>query len=223
MVVRGTRRDLDDCILQVDNHTLTLDWKSRNTWNSDDPHLLLYVTAPSLRNLELKGTVKITASELTTDELEIDATGAAEVAIERLRCKREFSTECKGAARLVVDDVRCGCFTAENYGAVTLKMNVKADEAVLESSGAGNQQFTVTSDRMTLKNTGAVKSDISFKGKQLSLNESGATNTSVKVDCDRLRASVTGASNVVVSGTADDTDFNVTGMAKLITTDLNKF
>lgn len=222
VVVRAPQEYLDDCLLHVENGTLTIGWKSSHTFNSNvTPHL--YVTAPDLHSVKLNGATKFEASDITTDNMDIETSGASLFSVGRLQCKQHVTATCSGATKLNVQDMQCDRFSSTFSGAVKFTTSLKAQSAELSSSGAVKQNIHVEADELIMKNSGAVNGNLTFNGKTLDLNESGATKTHAKVECSRLKAIARGAVNTEIEGTADDTDIQISGAAKISTARLNKF
>jgi len=205
VVVEGNEKMLEKYIYEVKNGTLVVEpSKKIKVSVKSHPHIRVYVSAPSVKsielggagNMELKGDVRLAA------DLDLQLSGAGNVRAGVLKCHK-LSIGVSGAGYIDASQIDC-------------------DGADIDLSGAGNVNIDSlkSSNDVAADLHGAGNMDVDVACRNLSVDLSGAAKADVKANCDYIDASLSGVGSIKLSGRTKRIKRSVSDMGKIRTGDL---
>lgn len=162
----------------------------------------LFLSAPSLRELNISGVSTFTTDSLNTGDIKLNLSGVCKVSFDVIYCNRYASNE---------------------SGVSKVKGLIKAKEVELNCSGVAKNELEIRAGELSVESSGASKLNVQFRGNSVDIHNSGTSNLNINVDCDRLRAVNNGVAKLIISGTADDTKIDGSGVSRVDVSNLNKF
>ena len=141
-------------------------------WFAGDPHFVLHTTP--LRNLELSGSVDLTADQLTGKEVGVRTSGSTEVNIDKLSAD-VVTIHTSGASELTANGVATAKLAIEGNGSSEINLKGNATEQDARFSGSSEYDaMGLISDRVSLHVSGAIEAKV-HAVKQLNLEASGGS------------------------------------------------
>ena len=208
-------------------------------WNAG--LVTLYVTAPSLDELENKYSMSFNAGVVNADRFSISNKGSLDIHVTAVKAAsvditNYGSTEVEGdidassvtyrnngsisfSSDFTIDDE----FTGRNNGSLSVDGRLAARTVNLVSNGSIDTDIDVKANTLTLWNAGSSSGGITFKGDRAEVNCSGSASLRLTVDCADLCVGASGSVDIEVDGTAEHTEFRSSGVAEIKTEGLNKF
>ena len=119
-----------------------------------NPILEARIALPDLKRLRLSGATEVTIGELTSDELQIDISGAAELVGTGGRLGR-LQLEVSGAARVDLAAVAVTDARLDLSGASQVQLNMAGGELTGDASGASSVIYSGRVRRVDLSTSGA--------------------------------------------------------------------
>ncbi len=186
--LRGNEKDLEKYEARVRNRELHIGMKGRGLRvGGKSPKLTAYITAPTLRDIDVSGACNLQMAQKVRldNELDIEVSGAVELDIADMEAE-SFDLDVSGAG-----NVSLGHLKARNEvgvdvsGAGDVKGSVEAREVEVELSGAGNVTLSVDCDYLDGSVSGAA--DLTLKGKCRTFRKSKSGAASLKTS--RLKVS----------------------------------
>lgn len=224
--------------------------KFDNVKKKDQPdgqhNFILYLTAPCLETINLRGVSAFEGKRLTPDWLNVRLEGVSEFKADAIECDR-LSLTIQGVSKAIIGNINShhfsgsvmGSSTADIHhlnakdfhciisGASTLNLPkvTKAEKASLALNGASKLTLSAeVSDKMDIGLSGASNGELTFKGGNLLTVCTGASKLNADVNCKSINAKCDGASKTSFSGTADKVEIDRSGVAVNIdTSHLNQF
>ena len=146
-------------VIYVANHTLHIGNKRTQTGSLPADSVTVYVTTPSLNEIELSGAGNITSTQpLNATNMHIELTGSGNIDIASLTCT-ELDVELTGSGNITIGTLHASDVDTSITGSgnVTFK-NITALRAESEISGSGFITLSghVDSHREDISGTGAV-------------------------------------------------------------------
>ena len=181
--LRGNEKDLEKYEVNVKEGELRIARKSHNSKvNKKSPRLTAYVTAPTLRDIDMSGACNLQMPQKVSfaNKLDIEVSGAVNLDITDMEVE-SFDLDVSGAG-----DVNFGNLRAkkevdiEVSGAGDVKGKVEARDIDLGLSGAGDVTLTVNCDNLRGKASGAGDLTLNGKCRTLRTGKSGAASVKTK-------------------------------------------
>ncbi|HVF82300.1 MAG TPA: head GIN domain-containing protein [Flavisolibacter sp.] len=174
----GIRVETDENLMEylevkVDGNTVVI--QPRKGYNlNPSKELIVYVSASRFTTIDVSGASQIISeAPITSDELDVHATGASEIIMQ----------------------VKLSKFTSELSGASTLKLSGDVTRFATEASGASKILcLDLKTAEAELNVSGATEAEISAE-KELTIDASGASNVKYRGNAN-INQKSTGASNV---------------------------
>lgn len=191
--LRGNEKDLEKYEVKVKDGELHIGIKSHGIKvNGRSPRLTAYITAPTLRDIDMSGACDLQVpqkasfankldievsgagdldiTDMEVESLDLDVSGAGDVSFENLKAKKDVDIEVSGAG--------------------DVKGKVEAQDVDVELSGAGDVALTVDCDN--LKGSASGAADLTLKGKCRTFHKSKSGAASVKTKGLKVTFKVTG-------------------------------
>lgn len=164
--VRANEKCLEAYMFEVRKDELKVQAKdatSRNNVNRSSPAVTLFISAPSLSDIEIAGAGKLelTGTIVQDGPLDIEMAGAGDVSIEDLTSE-SLNIELSGAAKCDIakattrEDIEI-----EVNGAGDINVNVFCKDLTIELNGAGNAVVSGECKNFVCEENGASKVDFS--------------------------------------------------------------
>lgn len=198
---------LEKYTYEITNNTLVVKPKDayrKLKFVKNQPSILLYVAAPTLKNITIKGAsnIKMLDDVKLNNDLNIRVSGASKLSASDLRC-HNLRLDVSGAGKFYFTQVGCTQANLDISGAC------KMDIDRLKSSGNVEMQVS-----------GAGNIDMGVACRDLTLSMSGASSTKVEADCDYINASVSGTGSIKLSGRTKRLNKHVSGIGSVRTKEL---
>lgn len=224
--------------------------KFDNVKKKDQPdgehNFILFLTAPCLEVINLRGVSSFEGKRLTPDWLNVRLEGVSKFKADAIECAK-LDLIIKGVSKVAIGSIDSPRFSASVMGSSNADIQqLKAKEFHVILSGAskanlpkvtqaeksslslnGASKLTLlaeVSDKMDIGLSGASNGELTFKGGSLRTVCTGASKLNADVNCTAIHANCDGASKTYFSGTADKVEIDRSGVAVNIDTSrLNQF
>lgn len=136
--IEGEKKNVDLYDVYVEENTLCIEPKDKviANKNEESKKVTIYITAPSLKELEFCGVGKLYCNEaLKLDDFKCIMQGVGKIYIRNLTCKT-LETEIEGVGKAEIR-VKCQHLKAEVDGIGSLTLSGTTDKAEIERDGIG--------------------------------------------------------------------------------------
>lgn len=200
IVAKSTQDKLDDTEIKTDKGKLVI--RSKEIINLDKKPIIIEVTSPEIKEIELSGSTKFVSGSISAKDLKMESAGA---------CK------------IKVGSITCDNMEAELSGASTIDCKIEAKEKIyIDCSGTVKGEIEAMAKTMNFECSGATKMKLCFAGDNLDIDCSGASKFDIKVDCKNVTATCSGASKMDIEGTTNTTEISASGVSSIDTKHLKK-
>lgn len=179
--LRGNEKDLQKYEVKVTDGELHIGLKSHGaTVKGKSPRLTAYITAPTLRGIDMSGACELQVPQKVSlaSGLDIDVSGAVNLDITDMEVE-SFGLDVSGAADVSIGHLRSkDDVDIELSGAADVKGEVEARDVDVELSGAGDAVLTVNCNHLKGRVSGA--GDLTLKGKCHTFHKSKSGAASLK-------------------------------------------
>lgn len=190
----GTPWLLEKLVIKQTGNKLVIYEKSHNNLRKAD--LDIYITAPSLEELELSGAVVFNTERLATDKFELD---------------------CGGASKANFGELKANDADLDASGAAVLKANVSAKHIDLDFSGAAKTMLSLSATTVDIDISGANSNVLRLDGGNVELDASGAAKITLQGAADYVNIEASGAATVNLEGNFANKSVKRSGAAKIAT------
>ncbi|HEY4650562.1 MAG TPA: DUF2807 domain-containing protein [Pontibacter sp.] len=173
--VRGNKREINRMDVEDNGGELAISYEEKNInlFDDRDP-ILIQITVPDLRSLELGGAIKADVIGINTDELDVTLAGATKAALQ----------------------VRARTIRADIAGASSTRFTGTASRFEVEAAGACNiDADQLRADDVRIEASGMTIADV-FATSSLNADASGASKISYKGNPASTQINANGASKV---------------------------
>lgn len=179
-------------------------------------HLIIKISAPSLRHVKLSGTSRFFSEKLDLSAFDLTVSGVARFRCHDIKCT-DLTVIGEEASRM-----RIGAIDAEDAsftisGASRCGIGINARKLDIKASDATRSHFSAQTKTLTADNSGAASMNLQFKGEKARINGSGASRTEMDIDCSDLLVQNSGTASIDIAGRALKQDIKSTGKAVINT------
>jgi carbon monoxide dehydrogenase subunit G len=178
IMAEGTAMMVDRLQVKVDDDVLTIKLQSDTKYQPKREYLKVYVSAPTLKSVNVKGASSMEIAKLHTPKLKIDVSGASSLSAKLIDAE-QLSVELSGAS--------------------SAKFDGTATMAKLTSVGASN----LKAESLLAAHVSAVCSGASkiscYASRSVEANATGASSITVKGNPTQTNVVSSGASNVKIN------------------------
>lgn len=138
----------------------------------------LYITAPSLRKLDLSGVCSFTAEHLNVPKLEVESKGVCQIKLPDLKCNEtqlDISGVCTIDATIAGEELE-----VQNSGSGTTNLDFKGTKASFDNSGVGKFTAQVDCKILEASNTGVATMKLKGTADQTEIKNGGMGKISTK-------------------------------------------
>lgn len=125
--------------------------ESENKFNTKNP-IIVRISAPDIENLEVSGASKVTLTNLSNDNLQIDASGASKVKVEGTTTN--LKVDVSGASKIDAENLKAENVSVDASGASNVNVFV-SNELKIDASGASSVSYSGTPTNLEKKTSGA--------------------------------------------------------------------
>lgn len=165
--------------------------------------VVVYITAPTLTDLDISGNVSFDCPSLDVPHLDLDISGNVAIDLGPVKAANS-KMDISGNTSLKMKSLEGNRLTMDNSGNSAIDIDFKGGSVDLEISGNTGMKFH-------------------FTGDNISIDNSGNSHVTATVDCKKLKASNSGNASLTLKGTADDTKIDNQGVVKINTSGLNNY
>lgn len=146
--------------------------------HSNQQQVDIYITAPSLRALDMSGVCSFTAEQLNVPKIKLDLTGVCSLKLPNLACD-DTNLDVSGVGTSEVN-VTGKSLKVENSGTGTINLNFKGEEADLSNSGVGKLTAQVDCKELKAENSGVAKMTLKGTADHTNIDSSGMSKINTK-------------------------------------------
>ena len=144
-------------------------------------HLIIKISAPSLRHVKLSGTSRFFSEKLDLSAFDLTVSGVSRFRCHDIKCT-DLTVIGEEASRM-----RIGAINAEDAsftisGASRCGIGINARKLDIKASDATRSHFSAQTKTLTADNSGAASMNLQFKGEKARINGSGASRTEMDID-----------------------------------------
>lgn len=221
---KGSSEFFDFIKFTVSNGCLTINTKKKNRNNTTCDSPILYITTPSLDDIQNNGSLHFKSAALKVNNLQLQNNGSMHISIPVITCKGRFNSDNNGSFHYDNGNVIAENAVITNNGSnhITAAFNIKQDFD-MNVNGSDHANMNVNAQRMLLNVNGSCRINLNYKGDEAIVSGKGSSNLNMTVDCAKLDVTSLGSTRITVKGTADATTINNRGISKVDVSELNKF
>lgn len=179
-------------------------------------HLIIKISAPSLRHVKLSGTSRFFSEKLDLSAFDLTVSGVARFRCRDIKCS-DITAICEEAGRMHIGalDAQDASFTVS--GASRCGIDINARRINITTRGTAKTDISAHTKTLTADNSGAASMKMQFKGEKARINGSGASRTEMDIDCSELIVQNSGTASMDIAGRALKQDIKSTGKAVINT------
>lgn len=193
--VRANEKTLEALEVKTKNNTLSICTKNQGPL----PVAYLYVTAPTLSNIELSGAAEIDMKQPVDlkGNLSLNVSGAGDIDINTLSCKR-LNIELSGAGDVELENITAQDLntTLSGAGDIDIKQITLTKNASFTVSGAGDIDAKVACNKLNITVSGSGSADLDVKAQTVEATASGTGDIELKGRTVKFIKSQSGLSEI---------------------------
>lgn len=177
-----------------------LEIESSKNKNNSWKRIKIYITAPSLEEIELNSAVKFsTQGKVELSRLNIDANGACEISIPEIACKN-LELEINGASKADINVTQAQRVGIEGNGASKVILNAESELINIDGEGTCSFDIIANSKNVMTELSGVCKMTLTTNSENLFVTTSGVNRVTLLGKTNILRLSSGGLSRVNTDG-----------------------
>lgn len=186
-----------------------------------DFNIDVYVSSPSLRDIDISGVCNFSADAIETPSLELDMSGVAKVEVAKIKSP-DTRISCSGTGKLTAG-AEGDALDVDNSGTARMDLSFKGKRLDMRNRGTSRVDVDARCSTFNLDDSGTASCDIRFTGGEMTVRARGTSRLEASVDCTTLRADNSGTGSMTFSGTADNVKLSGRGVSSINTSGLNRY